>query len=51
MVDLSIVKNFYEKLNNNFPESYVYYSVKANPALEIINCLKNNGANVSFHTV
>ena len=44
VVDLSIVKSFYEKLNDNFPKSYVYYAVKANPALEIINCLKNNGA-------
>ena len=45
VVDLSIVKNSYIQLKKYFPDSLIYYAVKANPAIEIINCLKNIDCN------
>jgi ornithine decarboxylase len=41
VMDLSIVKKSYIELNKFFPDSLIYYAVKANPAIEIINCLNN----------
>ena len=45
VMDLAIVKNSYIELQKNFPSSLIYYAVKANPAIEIINCLKNIDSN------
>ena len=45
VMDLSIVKNSYIELKKSFPNSLIYYAVKANPAIEIINCLNNVNSN------
>ena len=46
VIDLSVVRNSYIKLKKFFPNSLIYYAVKANPAIDIINCL--NSANSNF---
>ena len=46
VIDLSVVRNSYIKLKNLLPNSLIYYAVKANPAIDIINCL--NSANSNF---
>lgn len=44
VIDLSIVTKSYRKLKESFPNGTIYYAVKANPAIEILNCLKNQGS-------
>ena len=44
IIDLSMVSASYKKLNKVFPNYKIYYAVKANPAKEILNCLKNEGS-------
>ncbi len=44
VMDLSLIEKFYNKLQNAFPKSKIYYAVKANPAPEILNCLKKSGS-------
>ena len=44
VIDLSLVTNFYKKLKKKFPNTLIYYAVKANPAPEIIKCLKKEGS-------
>ena len=44
VIDLSLVANFYQNLKKKFPNSLIYYAVKANPAPEIIKCLKKEGS-------
>ncbi len=44
VIDLSLVSKSYKELKQSFPNSKIYYAVKANPAKEILNCLKNEGS-------
>ena len=44
IMDLSKVAFSYKKLKKAFPYYKIYYAVKANPAKEILNCLKNQGS-------
>jgi len=44
VIDLSLVTNFYKKLKKKFPNTLIYYAVKANQAPEIIKCLKKEGS-------
>ncbi len=44
VMDLSKVSDSYKKLKKAFPYYKIYYAVKANPAKEILNCLKNQGS-------
>lgn len=44
VIDLSMVSDSYKKLQKVFPDYKIYYAVKANPAKEILNCLKNKGS-------
>ena len=41
VIDLSLVSKSYKNLKKFFPKSRIYYAVKANPSIEILNCLKN----------
>lgn len=44
VVDLATVAAAYDELLASFPYATVYYAVKANPALEIIDLLRDKGA-------
>ena len=44
VIDLSLVAKSYKNIKKFFPDSRVYYAVKANPAKEILNILKNEGS-------
>ena len=44
VIDLSLVSRSYNNLKKFFPKSRIYYAVKANPSIEILNCLKNEGS-------
>ena len=44
VIDLSLVTKSYKNIKKYFPDSKIYYAVKANPAKEILNCLKNEGS-------
>ncbi|MDD3886783.1 MAG: type III PLP-dependent enzyme [Victivallaceae bacterium] len=45
VVDLGIVKHKYEELKELFPFAKVYYAVKANPAVEVLELLRDLGSN------
>ena len=44
VIDLSLVSKSYNNLKKFFPKNRIYYAVKANPSIEILNCLKNEGS-------
>lgn len=44
VVDTSIVKKQYDDLQSAFPSAKIYYAIKANPAPEILNILKDKGS-------
>jgi ornithine decarboxylase len=44
VVDLDVVAENYRRLANAFPLAEIYYAVKANPAREVLRCLRNLGA-------
>ena len=45
IVDLDIVKRKYTELGEFFPFAKIYYAVKANPAVEVLELLRDLGAN------
>ena len=45
VVHLDTVRAKYEELRKGFPESRIYYAVKANPAPEVLNLLAGLGSN------
>ncbi|WP_320128035.1 type III PLP-dependent enzyme [uncultured Sphaerochaeta sp.] len=45
VMDLSIVKNKYQELANDFPQATIYYAVKANPSREVLSVLDEQGSN------
>ncbi|MBR7108346.1 MAG: type III PLP-dependent enzyme [Lentisphaeria bacterium] len=44
VVDLSIVERKYRDLNTRFPFASIYYAVKANPAVEVLELLRDLGS-------
>src|SRR5690606_40565221 len=45
VVDLKTIDRAYDDLVEGFPYGKVYYAVKANPANEVLELLKNKGSN------
>ena len=45
IVDLNIIKRKYQELGELFPFSRIYYAVKANPAVEVLELLRDLGSN------
>ena len=45
IVDLDIVKRKYTELGEYFPFAKIYYAVKANPAVEVLELLRDLGSN------
>lgn len=45
VVNLNIVRRKYEELLRHFPFSKIYYAVKANPAVEVLELLRDLGSN------
>ena len=44
VVNLNIIKRNYEKLLAHFPFAKIYYAVKANPAIEVLELLRDLGS-------
>ena len=51
MVNRDIVKRNYEELNSFFPFAKIYYAVKANPAVEILELLRDMGSNFDVASI
>jgi len=51
VLNLSQVRKQYEELAGCFPDSQIHYSVKANPALEIIELLHQLGSNFDIASI
>jgi ornithine decarboxylase len=51
LIDLERVKMQYEELAGFFPDSQIHYSVKANPAAEIIAMLHRSGGNFDIASI
>lgn len=44
VVNLNIIKRNYEELLAHFPFAKIYYAVKANPAIEVLELLRDLGS-------
>ena len=44
VVNLNIVTKLYNELNEHFPFAKIYYAVKANPAVEVLELLRDMGS-------
>jgi len=51
VIDLKTISEAYEQLGNCFPFAKVYYAVKANPAVEIIELLRDKGSNFDIASI
>src|SRR5690554_5042311 len=51
VVDLKTIDRAYDDLVENFPFAKIYYAVKANPAVEITELLKNKGSNFDIASI
>lgn len=51
VVDTSIVSRHYDELTENFPYANIYYAVKANPAPEIIELVRDKGGNFDIASI
>jgi len=51
VLDLDTIGQAYDDLTGNFPYAKIYYAVKANPAAEITELLKNKGANFDIASI
>ncbi|MCC6073767.1 type III PLP-dependent enzyme [Pseudomonas sp. GCM10022188] len=51
MIDLPTISRAYDELGNCFPFAKTYYAVKANPAVEIIDLLKEKGSNFDIASI
>lgn len=45
MVDMAIVRQRYEQLATAFPTGAIFYAVKANPSVEVIQLVRDHGGN------
>lgn len=51
VIDRAIIADAYEQLGNCFPFARIYYAVKANPAVEIIELLRDKGSNFDIASI
>jgi len=51
VVDTSIVSQAYDELVKNFPFAKIYYAVKANPATEIAELLRDKGSSFDIASI
>jgi len=51
VIDTQTIARAYDQLGNCFPFAKVYYAVKANPAVEIIDVLKEKGSNFDIASI
>ncbi|MBT9530801.1 MAG: type III PLP-dependent enzyme, partial [Pseudomonas sp.] len=51
VIDTSIISQAYDDLRAGFEFAKVYYAVKANPAVEIIDLLKDKGSNFDIASI
>ncbi|HYQ40071.1 MAG TPA: type III PLP-dependent enzyme [Pseudomonas sp.] len=51
MIDLPTIAGAYDQLGNCFPFAKIYYAVKANPAVEIIDMLKDKGSSFDIASI
>jgi ornithine decarboxylase len=51
VIDRKIISQAYDDLHAGFPFAKVYYAVKANPAVEIIDLLKDKGSNFDIASI
>ncbi|GGG52864.1 ornithine decarboxylase [Pseudohongiella nitratireducens] len=51
VIDLATISQHYDALTEHFPYANVYYAVKANPANEILELLRNKGSNFDVASI
>ena len=51
VIDTETISRSYDDLVNNFPFAKIYYAVKANPAVEIIDLLKDKGSSFDIASI
>ena len=51
VIDTSIISQAYDDLRAGFEFAKVYYAVKANPAVEIIDLLKDKGSSFDIASI
>ncbi|SDS81308.1 type III PLP-dependent enzyme [Pseudomonas oryzae] len=51
VIDLPTISRAYDQLGSCFPFAKTYYAVKANPAVEIIDLLKDKGSNFDIASI
>jgi len=51
VIDLPTIAQHYDTLTEHFPYASVYYAVKANPAAEVINLLRDKGSSFDVASI
>lgn len=51
VIDIATVERQYDLLHKFFPYASVYYAVKANPAPEVLSCLRDKGSNFDVASI
>ncbi|TWI54371.1 ornithine decarboxylase [Pseudomonas duriflava] len=51
VIDKATIAKAYDELVNNFPFAKIYYAVKANPAIEITELLRDKGSNFDIASI
>lgn len=51
VIDTATIAHAYDEIEENFPYAKIYYAVKANPAVEITELLKNKGSNFDIASI
>ncbi|MFI7868616.1 type III PLP-dependent enzyme, partial [Ectopseudomonas khazarica] len=51
VIDRQIIADAYDQLGNCFPFAKIYYAVKANPAIEIIELLRDKGSSFDIASI
>ena len=51
VIDKQTIANAYDELVDNFPYAKIYFAVKANPALEITDLLREKGSNFDIASI
>ena len=51
VIDTKIISDSYDQLVSNFPFAKIYYAVKANPATEITELLREKGSNFDIASI
>ena len=51
VIDIATIEAAYDTLKELFPYASVYYAVKANPAAEVLGCLRDRGSNFDVASI